>query len=70
MEENPLRKHSPHWCGGAAHLRPLSLGMELNGGRLIEHPLESELFTILSRRYGWEILPTVRVSKKEERFGK
>jgi peptidoglycan/xylan/chitin deacetylase (PgdA/CDA1 family) len=35
------------------------------GGRRVETALESELFSILSHRYGWEILPTVRVTGKE-----
>lgn len=65
VEENPSQKTLAALVRAAPHISALSpLGMELNGGRLIEHPLESELFTILSRRYGWEILPTVRVSEK------
>jgi len=35
--------------------------LKLSEGRMLESALEAELFRILSRRYGWEILPSVQL---------
>ncbi len=43
-----------------AALSPLWL--EAGGGALEEQPLDRDLLAILARRYGWEIVPTVRMS--------
>lgn len=38
------------------------LWLDVGAGTLRERPLDRELLSILSRRYGWEILPTARVA--------
>ncbi|HET7293279.1 MAG TPA: polysaccharide deacetylase family protein [Vicinamibacteria bacterium] len=45
---------------GLAALSPLWLQAGRNGLR--EQPLDRDLLAILARRYGWEILPTLRLS--------
>lgn len=63
--ENPSQKALASLVKEASRIAALSPpGLEMTGDRLHELPLESQLFKILSHRYGWEILPTVRVSAK------
>ena len=41
--------------------------LECTGGGIEERPFDRDLLTILSRRYGWQIVPTVRVHPGGER---
>ncbi|TAK04416.1 MAG: hypothetical protein EPO39_11515 [Candidatus Manganitrophaceae bacterium] len=64
--ENPSQKALALLVKEAPQIAAISPPwLEVVGGEhLLETPLESELFNILSHRYGWEILPTVRVPDK------
>lgn len=65
VEESPSQERLARLIKEAPQIAAISPPwLETDGGRLIEHLFESELFSILSHRYGWQIVPAVRVIDK------
>lgn len=63
VEENPSQEELALLVQEAPRIAAISPPwLTAAGGRLTERPFESALFDILSHRYGWEILPAVRVA--------
>ncbi|MCI0529376.1 MAG: polysaccharide deacetylase family protein [Nitrospira sp.] len=67
VSSRPTQEEVQSLIQGAPDLSALSpLGLVVNKDEVQEVPIDRELFSILSRRYGWDILPRVRVREAAE----